>query len=136
MGFAGTRHLRQTAPVPRLGLRARWRAVQEKRMISPRARQRLAERIERAIERAGRSEGGLSAVVPVCRPAVQEARGTLLDLAERLRAPRAVNPDGVWATRTLLIDGGGPLYVPGEPGELKTAAMRALMTLDAHGPRR
>jgi hypothetical protein len=43
MGFADTRHLRQTAPVPRLGLRARWRAV-------------------------------------------QETRGTLLDLAERLRA--------------------------------------------------
>jgi hypothetical protein len=32
--------------------------------------------------------------------------------------------------RALLVDGGGPLYVPQEPGELRAAALQALDALD------
>ena len=68
--------------------------------------------------------------------AAGEARGALLDLAERLRAPRPVDPDGVRLARELLVDGCGPLYAPAEPGDLRAAALRALRALDGHGPGR
>jgi hypothetical protein len=62
--------------------------------------------------------------------AAREARTALLDLAERLRAPRPVNPEGVRLVRALLRDGAGPLFAPDEPGELRGAALRALWALD------
>ncbi|MEN3284364.1 MAG: hypothetical protein V7607_5504 [Solirubrobacteraceae bacterium] len=133
MGFADTQHLTHTAPTPRLGLRARWRSMREAHMISERARRRLAEDIEEAVARGGRRPPGLTAVVPVTGEAAHLARGALLDLAERLRAPRPVEPAGVRLVRTLLVDGGGPLYVPQEPGELRVAALRALSALDRRG---
>jgi hypothetical protein len=117
-------------PIARLGLRSRWRAMREARMSSPSARRRLAEGIEDAVARGGRRQRGLTAVVPVTGEAAHLARGALLDLAERLRAPRPVDPDGVRLTRALLVDGGGPLYVPQEPGELRHAVLRALDALD------
>ena len=125
-------------PAPRsvrLGLRARLRARREARMASVAARGRLAEQLERAIERADSSRGACGAAVPVSRDAVHEALGALLDLGERLRAPRAVDPAGVRLVRELLVDGGSPLYVHRRPGELRAAATQALGTLDGHGPR-
>jgi hypothetical protein len=102
-------------------------------MAFPRPRTRLAERLEDAIARAGRPHARFSAAVPVSHQAAHEARGALLDLAERLRAPRPVDPDGVRLAHRLLVDGAGPLYVPAEPGELRAAALLALGALDAHG---
>jgi hypothetical protein len=133
MGYASTQHVTDAAPVPRLGLRARWRAAREARMVSASARRRLAEDVEEAVARASRPQAAFTAVVPVSRDAANEARGALLDLAERLRAPRPVDPAGVRLTRALLVDGGGPLYVPQEPGELRGAALRALDALDRRG---
>jgi hypothetical protein len=117
-------------PSVRLGLRARWRAAREARLASERVRRRLADRIEEAIARSGTPPSPLSAGVPIARAAAGEARSALLDLAERLRSPRPVNPDGVRVARALLVDGGGPLYVPQEPGELRAAALQALDALD------
>ncbi len=114
----------------RLGLLARWRATREAHMTSERARRRLAQSIERAVARAAGPPPFRTAVVPVAREAAGEARGALLDLAERLRAPRPVVADGVRLARALLVDGDGPLYVPQEPGELRAAALRALDALD------
>jgi hypothetical protein len=133
MAYAPTR-APETANVLRLGLRARLRAVREARMASPRARTRLAEHLERAIARADRPNGLLTASVPVCRQAVDQARSALLDLTERLRAPRPVDPDGVRLARRLLVDGAGPLYVPVRDTDLRAAALRALQALDGHGP--
>jgi hypothetical protein len=133
MSYASTQHVTHAAPVPRLGLRARWRAAREARMVSARARRRLAEDVEEAVARASRPQAAYTAVVPVSRDAANGARGALLDLAERLRAPRPVDPAGVRLVRALLVDGGGPLYVPQEPGELRGAALRALDALDRRG---
>jgi hypothetical protein len=80
-----------------------------------------------------RPHGPFSAVVPVSREAVHEARGALLDLAERLRGPRPVAPHGVRVAQQLLADGAGPLYVPADHGDLRAAALLALGALDAHG---
>jgi hypothetical protein len=125
-----------TAPPPmRLGLRARLSAVREARMVSERSRRRLAEALEHSVTRADQPRGGLTAAVPVAREAVGDAREALLDLAERLRAPRPVDADGMRLARSLLIDGASPLYVPTTRGELRAAAIRALGALDGHGPR-
>jgi hypothetical protein len=117
-------------PTLRIGLRARWRAAREARMASPRARRRLAHDLEEAVARAQRPVGTFSAVVPVSPYAARGARGALLDLAERLRAPRPADPAGVQMAHKLLVDGSGPLYVPLEPGELRSAALRALWAMD------
>jgi hypothetical protein len=123
----------QTAPVLRLGLRARWHAAREARLVSPRTRRRLAEDLEEVVARANTPRWPLTAVVPVSPEAGRGAGNVLLDLAERLRGPRPVAPAGMRQVRHLLIDGGGPLYVTGEPGELRGAALRALWALDRHG---
>ncbi|HKE81474.1 MAG TPA: hypothetical protein VKB54_19300 [Solirubrobacteraceae bacterium] len=119
-----------------LGLRARLRATREARMASPHARGRLAEQLERAIARATEPRRRFTAAIPVAGEAAGEARGPLLDLAERLRRPRPVDPEGVRLARRLLVDGTGPLYVHGAHGELRAAALRALGALDGHGARR
>jgi hypothetical protein len=123
----------EASRVPRLGLRARLRAMHEARMTAERSRRRLAEQVEHAVARAEQRYVPFSAAIPVCHDAAGEARGALLDLAERLRAPRRVDPDGVRLARQLLHDGAGPLFVSAAPGELRAAALQALGALDAHG---
>jgi hypothetical protein len=91
---------------------------------------RLAEALEHAIVRAERPQRAFTAAVPISPEAVRDAQGALLDLAERLRAPRPVDADGMRLARALLIDGAGPLYVTTRPGELRQAALRALGALD------
>jgi hypothetical protein len=132
MHYAETRPV-DAARVMRLGLRARLRAVREARMVSQRARQRLAESLERAVTRAEQGRVPLTSAIPVLREAAGDARSALLDLGERLRAPRPVDADGVRLARELLRDGGGPLYVAGRPGDLRLAAQRALRALDGRG---
>jgi hypothetical protein len=135
MAYAPARTL-ETPRVPRLGLRARLRAVREARMVSMEGRARLAEHLEQVIGRADCPIGPFSARVAVYAPGVAHARGALLDLAERLRAPRRVNPDGVRLARRLLVDGAGPLYAPVRDTDLRAAALQALGALDGHGPGR
>ena len=130
MACAPTRTL-EAPSARRLGLRARLRAARETRMVS--AHGRLAGHLEDAIARADRPHSPFSATVPVSREAVREARGALLDLAERLRGPRPVAPHGVRLAQELLVDGAGPLYVPAHRGDLRAAALLALGALDAHG---
>jgi hypothetical protein len=132
MAYAETRPI-DAARVMHLGLRARLRAVREARMVSERARWRLAESLERAVARADDRRTRFTSAVPVSREAAGDARGALLDLGERLRAPRPIHADGVRLARELLLDGGGPLYVARRPGELRGAARRALRALDGHG---
>jgi hypothetical protein len=132
MGYAHGGSATPVPRVPRLGLRARWRATREARMSSERARRRLAQDLERAVARAEEPHAPFTAVIPVHREAVHLAHGALLDLAERLRAPRPVDPAGVRLARALLFDGAGPLYVPTCSGELRAAAIRALEALDGH----
>jgi hypothetical protein len=133
VAYAQTRDV-DASHVLRLGLRARVRAVREARMASEHSRRRLAGQLEHAIGRAERGYTPFSAAIPVCHAAAAgEARSALLDLAERLRAPRPVDPDGVRLAHRLLVDGAGPLYVPADPGELCAAALEALRALDAHG---
>jgi hypothetical protein len=97
-------------------------------------RRRLAESLELAVERGGRPVSPFTAVVPITAQAAGAARAPLLDLAERLRQPRPVRPEGLRIVRWMLTDGAGPLYAPASPGHLRRIARRALEALepDAH----
>jgi hypothetical protein len=114
--------------IPALWL-GRLRGVRAARAGSDRARRRYAAGLEGAVERGRDVRDCFTAAVPVSREASGAARDALLDLAERLRQPRPVRPEGVARVRRLLTDGGGPLY-DGSPGELRAAAMLALSALD------
>jgi hypothetical protein len=94
----------------------------------------MAESLENAVARAQDRRVQFTAAVPISREAAGEARAALLDLAERLRAPRHVSPDGVQRVGSLLVDGTGPLYWPDGRGELRAATLAALAALDGHGP--
>ena len=94
-----------------------------------RQQRRYAEGLESAVERSARPRPPLTAVVPVSREAAGDARGVLLDIAERLRQPRPVRPEGLTQVRRLLTDGAGPLYY-GHPGDLRGRSMLILLALD------
>lgn len=105
-------------------------------MVSLRSRIRLADSLDRAIERAAvQGPSAFSSALPVSPEAAGEAHAALLDLSERLRAPRAVDSAGVRLVRTLLTDGTGPLFYPGRTGTgaLRAAARQALQALDPSG---
>jgi hypothetical protein len=97
-----------------------------------RERLRVASGLERALTDDGRR--GVSAAVPVDRRAVDQARPYLAQLADALRSPRPVAPDGVARARRLLTDVHSPLYASGEPAQLRDAAGRALRELDPAPP--
>ena len=127
----------EASSVLRLGLRARLRAAREARDARPCAlAPRLAEHLEHGHRsRPTRPRALLSAAVPVCRAAVLEARGALLDLAERLPRAAPRRPRRRARSRVeLLVDGAGPLYAPVDPGDLRAAALRALRALDGMVP--
>jgi hypothetical protein len=122
------------APQARPGLRERLQAGRAARIAaSPSRRRRLAEDVEHVVARAEHRSGRLTAEVPVSREAVRQAEPALLDLGERLRAARPVDPEGVRLVRALLVDGSGPLYLADDPADLRIAAERALAALDGHG---
>jgi hypothetical protein len=106
------------------------RAVQ---LVDARRRKRFARSLRRAIEAAeGPPRGRVplrGAVVPVCRAAVLEAGPELLALADDLVDIASPRPRGVVLAIRLLTDGGGPLYRPWTPEELRLAAERARRAL-------
>jgi hypothetical protein len=108
---------------------ARLRAFFAEPAREARARRRYAEGLERAVERVSGRSFRLTAAVPVAPEAGGDARGALLDLAERLRQPRPVRAEGLALVGRLLSDGGGPLFY-GPPGALRRAAVVALQALD------
>jgi hypothetical protein len=117
----------------RLGPLARARAVFEARLVSERSRRRMAASIDHCIDRAAHPRRGFTAAIPVSAEAADGARDALVALAERLREPGYIDPDGMRTVRTLLVDGAGPMYAPQWPGELRRAATRAREALDGRG---
>lgn len=74
-------------------------------------RLRLAEGLERAVQRAHQSPWDLSAQVPVARESVLGSEERLLRLAAVLRSPSDLPAAGLGAVRALLTDGAGPLFL-------------------------
>lgn len=109
---------------PRVALLAEVRAT-----FALRRRRALAEGLELAVERAGRRRSPLSSIVTVPAEVRTEAGRELLAIAERLRGPDAVDPEGLRRARRLVCDGSGPLYVPVAPGALRREAVAVLDAL-------
>jgi hypothetical protein len=104
-------------------------ALRAGQLRSPRRRARFARSLRRAIASAeARTYAripGRSSAVPVSRAAVLEARPELEALADDLVEIAHPRPRGVALTLQLLRDGGGPLYRPWAPANLRDAAEQA-----------
>jgi hypothetical protein len=127
MGPTASPLLRRAAR-PTLKIERLW-ALRARSVRAARQQRRYAEGLENAVERAAGSRRSLTAAVPVSREAAGDARSVLLDVAERLRQPRPVQPEGMVQVQRLLTDGAGPMY-HGYPGDLRTTAMLILLALD------
>jgi hypothetical protein len=110
-----------------LGWRALWRT---RRLTKDRNRRRLAAGIEGAVADAESPRRGFGSAIPVQRRAVIACRDDLLELAERLRAPRPVYAQGVAMAEALLTNSGSALYQSG--GDLFGTVERTLAALDGH----
>jgi hypothetical protein len=97
-------------------------------------RRQIAAGLESAVAAAyDNGRHPLSAAAPVAVGSVRDSLDQLTALAERLRAPEPVRPQGVALARELLVDGTGPLYAHQGGGALEQVAISALAALD-YGP--
>jgi hypothetical protein len=94
-------------------------------LLRPRYRRQLAVALHERLMAALRGPRWSSAV-PVVREQIAEASGTLLSLAQVLRASESVHPRGVAMVSSLLCDGASPLYLQTVPGALECQARLAL----------
>lgn len=108
-------------------------AARARRLTRERARRTLARSLERLVEQAEEEPSrSFSNVVRPSRPRVREARPLLLTLASRLRGAAPVHPRGVAALKDLVTDGGGPIYMHGDPDALKIYLETIELWMDAH----
>ena len=94
-------------------------------LLRPRYRRRLAAALHQRLLAALRGPQWTSAV-PVVRDQISDASGTLLSLAQVLRASEDVHPRGVAMVSSLLRDGTSPFYLQTVTGELERQARFAL----------
>lgn len=102
-------------------------ALRAAQLLRPRYRRLMAASLERLIEELDADrDWRFSPAIPFVRDRVGEARGTLLSLAEALRAAEHVQPRGVATVSNLLNDPASPLYVGTARGALQLQAQAAL----------
>jgi len=90
-------------------------AARALQLTSRRNRLTLARSLERLLRDARRPRPSYcTAVVAACRPQVREARGTIRELASRLRSDEPLDARGAASLTLLLTDGGGPCYAEGQ----------------------
>jgi hypothetical protein len=94
-------------------------------LLRPRYRRQLAAALDERLMDALRGPRWSSAV-PVVREQIAEASGTLLSLAQVLRASESVHPRGVATVWRLLGDGDSPFYVRSASDALDRQARVAL----------
>lgn len=103
-------------------------SIHAQRLISLRARQRLAAEIREILDHARRPPHRLEPVRPA--GGVIRAEPLLLELADQLTRPGPVDACGVAQVRLLLRDGLGPVYNDELPaGCLELMVARALLGL-------
>jgi hypothetical protein len=103
----------------------RWRSDE---LTSLDAREALRREVLRTI--AALDPRKLPSASPLRRPAARANEALLRDLAERLGSSRPVNPRGVLLARSLLRDGGSPLYSDAAEQLLPRALRRVLCALE------
>jgi hypothetical protein len=105
-------------------------ALRAAQLLRPRYRRRLAAAVEHLVDEVDAHWGPrLSSAVPFRHDQVAEARGTLLSLAQVLRASEGVQPRGVAMVWQLLSDPASPLYLRTARGALEGQVQAALDSL-------
>jgi hypothetical protein len=93
-------------------------AARAAQLTSRRNRERLAARVEGALE----VSPGISAAIQPPRVELEAARSLLTQVGAILRSDGPIYCQGIARLRILLSEGGGPLYHPTHPGELSEEA--------------
>jgi hypothetical protein len=110
---------------------SRLRAVRAQALVSPAAREELAEGWSRLVEvTRARAHGSARARVVPPRERLAAAQPQIQQLVARLRSPAPVAARGVAAANLLLCDGTGPLYNPRCQDDLRAALMHAVGWMD------
>jgi hypothetical protein len=100
------------------------------RLTSRHTRDELADSIDDLLEQASRPRVRLTAQVPFDHQKVKSAHDSLVGLADRLRGPKPVSPQGMALSLLLLTDAEQPLFGIGSPGDLTGAIMWTTRRLD------
>jgi hypothetical protein len=111
-----------------LAVRAQW-------LTRPRARRELARTLRRLLAHAEANPSLISAI-PLHRRQVRAAAVELAALADRVERGGPVSAFGVVQLRSLISDGGGPLYGHARPDELSNRVRAVRAALDVLGPNR
>jgi hypothetical protein len=108
-------------------------AVRAQCLVRPMARRELAGTLHRLIALA---DAGPSLIrsVPLHRPQVRAAARELAALADRVERGGPVSAYGLAQLRSLLADGGGPLYRCALPHELPNRVRAVRAAMDILGP--
>jgi len=109
---------------------ARLLAVRAADIVRLPRREALARYWERVLRVARDPYRGPPAASPLRRERVLAAEPAIRELARLLRVPLPVGARGVAMARTLLTDGGGPLYVREAPASLDDSLRAAITWLD------
>jgi hypothetical protein len=104
-------------------------ALRARQLVERRSRERLAEALERLVERAERTPSP-SAIVWLPKREIIDARTELLSLARRLRDARPVYACGVAMVSQLVCDGTGPAFTPRAGLSLRRAIAEATVALE------
>lgn len=109
-------------------------ALRARQITAPRSRERLAGGLAGALRSARNGAPGFTAAVRPHRADVLDAQALIGAIERRLREAGPVAAQGVAMISSLLIDGNGPLYRPGEPGTLGSRLRAAAAALQATDP--
>ena len=104
---------------------ARWRCEE---LTCREARDALRREVEHVLAELDPSK--LPSASPLRRPSARANEQLIVALADRLASSRPVSARGVLLTRTLLRDGGSPLYAEDDAPLLPRALRRALSALE------
>ena len=104
-------------------------ALRARQLVERRSRERLAEALERLVERAERTPSP-GAIVWLPKREIIDARTELLSLARRLRDARPVYACGVAMVSQLVCDGTGPAFTPRAGLSLRRAIAEATVALE------
>ena len=104
---------------------ARWRCEE---LTCREARDALRREVEHVLAELDPSK--LPSASPLRRPSARANEQLIVALADRLASSRPVSARGVLLTRTLLRDGGSPLYAEDGAPLLPRALRRALSALE------
>ena len=113
-----------------LSVDSRELALRAGQLTAMRTREVVAHSIDDLLDEANRPRPLFSSRVPVDYVKVRAVRGRLADLAERLRAPGPIRPQGMALMVLLLTDVEQPLFGTGCTDDLMGAIIHARERLD------